>query len=414
MRVLQNLERRLQGAVGNTFARLFGGSVQPAEVADALQQEADRHLDRRSARAIAPNHYRVQLGPTDRAGLDGGTGADQDASVATALADMLRDYFTERGWDTFGDVAVTLEESTALHTGQFRISSFVDPDVGRNVPQARPGATPMSEHPDARPGEPRGHAGGDSRPQDDQYGQPQEQPRYEQEPQPPLDEYGRPQYGQQPDQQYGRPPYEQPRYDQPGHGQPQYDQYGQPLYGAPQYDQSGQPQYGQGYGQSGPGQPQYGPGYGQPAYGQPSYQPQYGQPQYGHQQYGQPQYGQQYGQPDPGQYYQPAPDAEAVLYLEDGSNRTHRLQHGSNIIGRGQDAVFRVADTSVSRRHADLWFDGQTAVLHDLGSTNGTSVNGAPVQTWQLADGDVITVGHSTIRFGIHLAHQYPGQSAGR
>ena len=39
------------------------------------------------------------------------------------------------------------------------------------------------------------------------------------------------------------------------------------------------------------------------------------------------------------------------------------------------------------------------AVLHDLGSTNGTTVNGSSVQTWQLADGDVIHIGHSTVVF---------------
>ena len=41
----------------------------------------------------------------------------------------------------------------------------------------------------------------------------------------------------------------------------------------------------------------------------------------------------------------------------------------------------------------------QAAVLHDLGSTNGTTVNGSSVQTWQLADGDVIHIGHSTVVF---------------
>ena len=36
-------------------------------------------------------------------------------------------------------------------------------------------------------------------------------------------------------------------------------------------------------------------------------------------------------------------------------------------------------------------------MLSDLGSTNGTTVNGAPVQDWQLADGDVIRAGNSEI-----------------
>jgi FtsP/CotA-like multicopper oxidase with cupredoxin domain len=42
---------------------------------------------------------------------------------------------------------------------------------------------------------------------------------------------------------------------------------------------------------------------------------------------------------------------------------------------------------------------GQSATLADIGSTNGTTVNGTPVQTWQLADGDVIRVGHSSLVF---------------
>ena len=89
----------------------------------------------------------------------------------------------------------------------------------------------------------------------------------------------------------------------------------------------------------------------------------------------------------------------ATLSIDDGSGRSYQLQRGSNVIGRGQDAAFRLADTSVSRRHVDVYFDGHTAVLHDLGSTNGTTVNGSSVQTWQLADGDVIHIGHSTVVF---------------
>lgn len=90
-----------------------------------------------------------------------------------------------------------------------------------------------------------------------------------------------------------------------------------------------------------------------------------------------------------------------TLHLEDGSGRTFRLQRGSNLLGRGQDAAFRLPDTGVSRQHADVRFDGREAVLTDLGSTNGTTVNGGPVQDWQLADGDTICVGHSeiTVRF---------------
>ncbi len=71
------------------------------------------------------------------------------------------------------------------------------------------------------------------------------------------------------------------------------------------------------------------------------------------------------------------------------------------MIGRGQDAQFRLPDTGVSRRHVEIRWDGQNAMLQDLNSTNGTTVNGLTVSNWNLADGDRIRLGHSdiTVRF---------------
>ena len=420
MGVIQSFERKLQGAVAGTFARLFGGSVQPTEVADALQTEAANHLQHQAGRTIAPNRYTVRLGPSDHDGV----GADEQR-VASALSTMIREYLDEQGWQTFGDVAVTLEESDVLHTGQFRISSLVDPDVGRRSAHRSAGVRSMTQQPEdaGRPPANQPPSGSQS--------------AYPQDPNRPADQpgWGQPGYGQPPAgypaQQYP-PSGQQPAYD-PAYGQaPQYGQ--PPGYPAQQYPPSGQqpaydpaqgqPGYGQqpGYGAPQPGYGQPDPGYGQqPGYGapasnpygqpaqpaQPGYDPAYGQPQYGQPQYGQPQYGQPgydpaYGQP---QQYAPPPapvDLQAVLSVDDGSHRTYQLQRGSNIIGRGQDASFRLPDTSVSRRHVDIYFDGQVAVMHDLGSTNGTSVNGSTVQTWQLADGDVIRVGHSTVVFNTH------------
>lgn len=91
-----------------------------------------------------------------------------------------------------------------------------------------------------------------------------------------------------------------------------------------------------------------------------------------------------------------------TLHLDDGSGRTYQLRKGSNVIGRGQDAQFRLPDTGVSRRHVEIRWDGQAALLSDLNSTNGTTVNNAPIQEWQLADGDVIRLGHSEIIVRMH------------
>ena len=66
MGVLQRFERRLEGMVGLAFARIFKGKVHPAEIAKALQREAD---EQRSVlgegRVLAPNVYVVRLGETD-------------------------------------------------------------------------------------------------------------------------------------------------------------------------------------------------------------------------------------------------------------------------------------------------------------------------------------------------------------
>lgn len=89
------------------------------------------------------------------------------------------------------------------------------------------------------------------------------------------------------------------------------------------------------------------------------------------------------------------------LLLQDGSSRTYLVHEGSNTIGRSNDADFRLPDTGVSRQHAEITWDGRDAVLVDLQSTNGTTVNDTPIENWLLADGDVITVGHSHIEVRI-------------
>ncbi|MCK7642637.1 DUF3662 and FHA domain-containing protein [Corynebacterium antarcticum] len=89
------------------------------------------------------------------------------------------------------------------------------------------------------------------------------------------------------------------------------------------------------------------------------------------------------------------------LLLQDGSSRTYLVQEGSNIVGRGTDVDFRLPDMGVSRRHAEIMWDGRDAVLVDLHSTNGTTVNDTDIDNWLLADGDVIKVGHSYIEVRI-------------
>ena len=418
---VDRFERRLQGMVGDAFARVFGGSVVPQEVVQALLREAEDHIEQLAGgRLLAPNRFTVLLGATDLERMAG-----DRAEIISTLSASVAEQLADQGWDTYGEVVVFLERSDALHTGQFRTRSRVDPDASRRdaLGARDAGEAPMSQ----QPGHPEenGQYGYDRNAQGG-YGQQtyappnydQRQGGYEQQPQAQGDpqQGGYPQqggqnYGQQggyPQQPgYGQPGYDQQGYGQQGYGQPGYEQGGQPGYGQQGYGQQqpgyGQPGYDQqAYAQPGYGQPGYDQGYGQPGYGQPGYGQQYDQGyDAGYQQgYGQPGYGQPgYGQPGYGQPGYGNQQRTATLSLDDGSGRTYDLTQGTHVIGRGQDSAFRLPDTGVSRRHLEISWDGQTATLSDLGSTNGTTVNGNPVQTWQLNDGDVIRVGHSSLVF---------------
>ena len=69
-------------------------------------------------------------------------------------------------------------------------------------------------------------------------------------------------------------------------------------------------------------------------------------------------------------------------------------------IGRLPDCTIPVNDANVSRRHAEVRAAGQGFVLVDLGSTNGSKVNGARIDVQQvLADGDIVSVGTTHLRF---------------
>lgn len=423
MGIVQRFERKLQGAVGDAFARVFGGGVVPQEVESALQQEAaDRVQQLDGGHYLAPNSYVITINESDHENLS----SDHELTVKS-FARHLEGYIREQGWQTYGDIEVRFEPSPTLHTGQFRTTGSVDPDARRGnagepgpgpragrapVPVSpTPGAGPMTQNSGYEPGRDPKDRGqdhdqsrnGNAHPGHDQaQGYQQDYPqgytqRYDQG-------YGAPQQGGYPQdagypQQGGYQSDYQQGYDQQYDAQQpypgQYPGYNQD-YNQAGYDQGYQ---GGGYDQQG-GQGGYDQGYAQQGYADYDYQQGYDQ-QGGYDQAGYNQaYGQQGGY-DQGYQAGYAPEAgrtlTVTLQLEDGSGRFYQLREGNNIVGRGQDAQFRLPDTGVSRRHLDVRWDGQVAMLSDLGSTNGTTVNGAQVQDWQLADGDVIRAGHSEI-----------------
>lgn len=80
-----------------------------------------------------------------------------------------------------------------------------------------------------------------------------------------------------------------------------------------------------------------------------------------------------------------------------GAGPAHVLDKPTVVIGRATDCDVRLSDPGVSRRHVELRHDGHRVRLRDLGSTNGTLVNGTRVTETELRDGDRIRVGSTTL-----------------
>lgn len=82
----------------------------------------------------------------------------------------------------------------------------------------------------------------------------------------------------------------------------------------------------------------------------------------------------------------------------DVDGRRYQLASAVTVLGRGSEADLVIDDPGVSRRHAEITLEGDTAVVRDLGSTNGTFVEGTRATTARVADGGTITVGRTRIR----------------
>lgn len=103
----------------------------------------------------------------------------------------------------------------------------------------------------------------------------------------------------------------------------------------------------------------------------------------------------------------PAPAAPAedesvatCLLIDRQTGRTFSAKAPATVIGRERSqAGVVLRDPNVSRRHAQLSFDGRDWHITDLNSTNGTLVNDVDVQDCVLRDGDLITLGLVNLEF---------------
>ena len=148
MGVLQRFERRLEGLVEGTFARIFGGFVQPVEVASALQREAQhKKAILAQGRVLVPNDCVVELGDTDAERLQ-----EYDAPLRRELASMVQEHASEQGWSFVGPVTVRFETVEDLDTGVFRIRSAAVADgEGTRSAAPEPGSRSAAPDPGSRP-----------------------------------------------------------------------------------------------------------------------------------------------------------------------------------------------------------------------------------------------------------------------
>ncbi|MFI6588272.1 FHA domain-containing protein [Embleya sp. NPDC050493] len=114
----------------------------------------------------------------------------------------------------------------------------------------------------------------------------------------------------------------------------------------------------------------------------------------------------------------PSPSAgSAQLRVVGGPDAggVHLLHQGGVRIGRAPEAEVRLGDPDLSRLHAELWIEPGRIRIADLGSTNGTTVDGMPIgrEPVDLPPGSLLRVGESTLQTFLPLPYGSPEDSSG-
>jgi pSer/pThr/pTyr-binding forkhead associated (FHA) protein len=98
--------------------------------------------------------------------------------------------------------------------------------------------------------------------------------------------------------------------------------------------------------------------------------------------------------------------AKLVLMVDDVATQAFRVEEGTIRIGRTPDNDIFIDDASVSSQHAEIVVQQDPALgafrdylLKDLGSTNGTKVNGERIKQHHLSHDDTIKIGWKTFKF---------------
>ena len=89
-------------------------------------------------------------------------------------------------------------------------------------------------------------------------------------------------------------------------------------------------------------------------------------------------------------------ESEPRVVVSDGS--TYTVGSRPLVVGRTPECDVTINDLNVSRRHAEIWRTEAGVAIKDLGSTNGTIVNGHRVSAVSLSPRDIVQIGPVTLR----------------
>ena len=90
-------------------------------------------------------------------------------------------------------------------------------------------------------------------------------------------------------------------------------------------------------------------------------------------------------------------DAARVMVKPDGTFKEVKLDRPSILIGRDDLCKLRIPAKAVSRKHCEVKIEDDELVVKDLGSSNGTYLNGARVKRAELSPGDLLAVDRKSV-----------------
>jgi len=85
----------------------------------------------------------------------------------------------------------------------------------------------------------------------------------------------------------------------------------------------------------------------------------------------------------------------------DVEGKRHPIVKSRTVIGRGSDADITVADSGTSRKHVEILWDGERAMVRDMQSTNGTLLDGRKITEAALPPDSTVTIGRTDIVFRV-------------